>query len=138
MGFSEIWQRVKSTTEIKTFTELANLVGTTSQYISRKKKENDFPVSWAFAIAQKYGVSTDWIMTGAEPKKIQAQNEKKRQLEITNEINAWLQELLEKEPFRKDWFRGNFEDAFPAFKAWKEEKEESEAAKAYTSSRKVA
>jgi hypothetical protein len=137
MNFSEIWERVKMKTEMKTFTELASLVGTTSQYVSRKKKENDFPVTWAYEIAQKNGLSTDWIMTGRSTKKHEEANEK-RQFEIFNQAEEWLTEEVKKNPKKEIWFEVEFEKAFQEFKEWKEGKEKSEAKEAYSTNRKVA
>jgi len=138
MSFEQIWERIKKRTDIRTFSELADLVGTTGPYISRKKKENDFPVIWAFEIAQKYKLSTDWIMTGGETRSFDAQKNYGQRLEITEQIEEWLIEEIRGNPKRKDWFEVEFEKAFEEFKKWKEEKEESAAAEAYSSSRKVA
>ncbi|MDD2307831.1 MAG: hypothetical protein PHP53_24220 [Prolixibacteraceae bacterium] len=123
MSFEQIWERVKKKTDIRTFTELADLVGTTGPYISRKKKENDFPVIWAYEIAQKYKLSTDWIMTGGETKSSGPLKDHSQRLEITEQIEKWLLEEIKKNPKRKDWFEVEFEKAFEEFKRWKEEKE---------------
>ncbi|WP_306545876.1 hypothetical protein [Desulfobulbus sp.] len=138
MSFEQIWGRIKERTDIRTFSELADLVGTTGPYISRKKKENDFPVIWAYEIAQKYKLSTDWIMTGGEKRSSGDLKNHGQRLEITGKIEEWLMEEIRKNPKRKDWFEVEFDKAFEEFKKWKEEKEESAAAAAYSSNRKVA
>jgi hypothetical protein len=47
----------------------------------------------------------------------------KRKFEVVNDLETWLEEITEKEPYRKDWFQAEIEDKFPAFKAWKERKD---------------
>ncbi|MGD9817159.1 MAG: hypothetical protein AB7V04_00520 [Desulfomonilaceae bacterium] len=138
MNFENIWARIQKETAIKTFTELANLVGTTSQYISRKRKENDFLVIWAFTVGQKFKLSTDWIMTGEEPGRLGEAQKRIRKFQILDEAEEWLTEQVEKDPDRENWFKVEFKKSFEEFKKWKEEKEEKEARENYTSSRKVA
>ena len=116
MNFEEIWGRIKSRTDIKTFSELAKLLETTGPYISRKRKENDFPVIWAFVIAQKYDLSTDWIMTGKGPKRIQ---EKGRSAFLI-ELEEWAKEISESENLK--WLENQIENQFSDFKRWREEK----------------
>lgn len=118
--FLEVWERVKKETDITTFTQLAEIVGTTHQYVSRKKTKDEFPVSWAFVIAQKYGLSTDWIMTGAGKKYLYKNQEINPLLE---EVNDWLNEEKkhESETF-KILFNEQMIRAFFDFEAWQEEK----------------
>lgn len=76
MVFIEIFNRIKNETDIKTLTLLAKFLGTTQPYISKKKKDNEFSANWAFKIAQKYSLSTDWILTGEGPKRLSLPSEK--------------------------------------------------------------
>ncbi|WP_028581725.1 LexA family transcriptional regulator [Desulfogranum japonicum] len=70
MTFSKIWKRITSETEIKKFNQLAELVGTTGQYVSRKKNKDEFPIEWAYSVAKKYGLLTEWIIEGKEPRRL--------------------------------------------------------------------
>jgi len=137
MNFERIWERVKNNTEIRTFTELANLVGTTSQYVSRKKKEDDFLVIWAFAIARKYGLSTDWIMTGKGPKKLEELPQERR-FDMLNEFEEWLSEEVRRNPERKIWFELHLLDSFQRFAEWKRKRDEEASGEDGSSKRKVA
>jgi hypothetical protein len=71
MVFEEIWGRITSETEIKNLTELGRIVGSTQQYVSKKKKKDEFPVRWAYTVAKKYNLLTEWILTGEGPKSIE-------------------------------------------------------------------
>jgi len=135
--FSEVWERVKGETGISTFTQLAELVETTHQYVSRKKTKDEFPVAWAFAIAQKYELSTDWIMTGENPKRLKdvPQN---RQFDILNEFEEWLIEEVRRNPERKIWFEIHLLDSFQTFAEWKRKRDEKEGGESASPARKVA
>ena len=67
--FKDVFQRIVAETGIKTMTELGKVVGSSQQYVSKKSKEGEFPPAWAFKIAEKFGLSTDWLITGKGAKK---------------------------------------------------------------------
>jgi len=125
MDFLSIWDRIKRSTDLKTLTGLASFVGTTQQHVSRKKKEDFFPADWAFKVAQKYGLNTDWIMTG---KGFMGPGESEPDFrnELLYEVDRWLSEVVEKEPSRNEWFLCNFLDAFPLFAKWKKSQGQEE------------
>ena len=123
--FLDIWERIKSATNINTLTQFAVFLETTQPYISRKKSQNDFPVEWAFKVAQEYGLNTDWIMTGKGSMR-SGESEPEFQNELLHEIDRWLAGQIKKEPFRKEWFKGSFLDAFPLFAEWKKSQEKEE------------
>jgi len=136
-NFDIVWERIKGECGLKSLRELGEIIEKRQPTISAAKAKNEFPPGWAYQIGKKYGLLTEWIMTGEGPKRIQ-EIRTNRKFDILDEIESWLEVITKKEPYRKEWFQAEVEDKFPAFKAWKEEKEESEAAKAYTSNRKVA
>jgi hypothetical protein len=116
--FDSVWLRIQSVTPLKKQNELSKIVGTSNSNISKRSKENIFPPDWAFRIAQKYNLSTDWIMTGEGEKNLKSSNINIKN-QFINEIETWLSELIQKEPFREEWFKGNFLDAFPKFEIWR-------------------
>lgn len=120
-NFLEIWGRVKEKTDLSTFTQLAELVETTHQYVSRKKAKDEFPVSWAFVIAQKFDLSTDWIMTGKDPKQI---GERAGINPLLVDVNEWLNE---EKKHKNAEFRILFQEqmirAFFDYEKWKLRKE---------------
>lgn len=65
--FAAVWGRIKATTLLNTFDDLALVAGTTQQNVSGWKKKNVFPIAWAFRVAQKYGLLTEWVVTGCGP-----------------------------------------------------------------------
>lgn len=118
-------------------TELAKIVGTSQQYVSKKSKEGEFPASWAYEIEKKYGLLTRWIMTGNGPKTLEEAT-RTRKLELLSEIEEWLADLTAKEPSRKEWFEHQFLDNFSSFKEWREEKRGEGANEGSSTNRKVA
>ena len=119
MSFIEPWERIKSRTGLKKLKDLAEFIGVTPAFASKRKSEKIFPVEWAFLIAQKYNLSTDWIMTGEYPKNIK--------IDFIQDLDTWLIGYSKNEPFRKSWFKGMIYDSFPAFKEWHERKEGKES-----------
>ena len=130
LHFNEIFERVKSKTDIGNFRQLADFIGTTQSYVSRKKGKNDFPILWAFTIGQEYGLSTDWILTGEEYKKSVVTNETINHKEFSEndkeidillkKIKGWLIELKRKNPKRVSWFECILEDKIPEYREWAE------------------
>ncbi|WP_417914932.1 helix-turn-helix domain-containing protein [Candidatus Electronema sp. JM] len=124
MIFEEILSRVKRETGIKNISELANFLGTTQPYVSKKKSQDDFSVKWAYQIAIEYGLSTEWIMTGKGPKKLGAT------ISLSNEylllLEEWLNELKLNDPRKEYWFQCTIEEAFPVFKEWMRRKKSAD------------
>ena len=133
MNFVDIFNRIKSETDIKTLTRLAEFLETTQPYMSKKKKDNEFPANWAYKIAQQYNLSTDWIMTGEGAKNRGSQIQ---QVGIDDsylsQVIYWFREITRKDPRKKTWFEIQFEKAFPEFVEWlrsrEAEKEERKVA----------
>ena len=121
-SFLEIWERVKKNTPVENFNQLAEIVGTSVSNVTKRKNEDNFPIEWAFHVAQQYKFSTEWLLTGEDSAKI-ANFTQSSKFEILNKIEAWLDEITRKEPYRKEWFQAEIEDKFPAFKKWEKEKE---------------
>ena len=96
--FDEIWERIKSETQVKSMINLARTAGTTQQNVSKKKKEKKFPIEWAYKVAKQYGLLTEWIMTGEGPKRlgdiVPSSDQEGLQKSI---IEEWVQEVKEKE-----------------------------------------
>lgn len=120
MHFEKILERIKKETDIKNISQLAKFLETTQPYVSRKKKSDEFPVKWAYEIAQKYKLSTDWIMKGEGPKRLTIQN--KEHDEYILMLEEWIKELIKNDQRKKNWFQCAIEETFPAFKEWMEEK----------------
>ncbi len=122
MEFSIPWERIKKETSISNYTELATFLKITPQAVAQKAKK-DFPIKWAFEIAQRYNLSTDWIMTG-KTQEILRKN--KKETKIIQELEEWLSELIKKDPRKEIWFEVAIEDAFKDFAEWKQEKKEQD------------
>lgn len=124
MGFEEVWERIKKETGLRRITELAELADTSQPNVSKKKKENVFPADWAFRVAQKYGLSTDWIMTGyGSPRPDQSSHG----LDIINKIGQWIEGQEKSEPGALAWFTYDFRKKYPEFDRW-EKREKGDSA----------
>lgn len=120
-NFKEAWERIRGETDIKNQKELAELLRISPSAITDMKKTGKFPEKWAFIIESRLGLKSEWITGGKEPKRLEKRAFKSK-FDILNEVEAWLEEITIKEPYRKEWFQAELEDKFPSFKAWKEEK----------------
>ncbi len=69
MPFDDCWKRTRELTGWKTQTQLADFLGIQTGPVSDAKRRKAFPLEWAFKIAQHYGRTTDWIITGVIPEK---------------------------------------------------------------------
>lgn len=98
MNFFDIWDRIKKETPLKSFNDLATLVETSQPNVSRQKKEGTFPPGWAYAVGKKYGLLTEWIMTGEGPKRLSDNTAAPDQKETPRGIiEEWVQNVREKE-----------------------------------------
>ncbi|MDD2468297.1 MAG: helix-turn-helix domain-containing protein [Desulfobulbus sp.] len=136
-SFVECWERIQEKTPINNYVQLAEIIGISKSNITKRKDEDLFPIEWAFLVADRYGLTTEWILKGIKVQKNE-QKEKGRKFEIFNQAEEWLNEEVKKNPKREIWFEVEFEKTFQEFKKWKEEKEGGDKGKAYTSDRKVA
>lgn len=129
-SFLESWGRVKKNTPLENFIQLSEIVETSESNITKRKNEDNFPIEWAFMIARKYGLTTEWILTGEGKRELTAEDT------FFHELEMWGKEIGNSENIT--WLKNQIEVAFPAFKKWKEEKEEAERATATFPSSKIA
>lgn len=66
-SFLQVQVRVNTVTGWRFLREMADFLGITPQSISGAKERGNFPVEWAFKIAQAFNTSTDWLLTGEVP-----------------------------------------------------------------------
>jgi len=135
--FEGVWKRIKAETGLKSLKNLAEIVKITQPAVSEMKAKNKFPAGWAYLVGKKYGLLTEWIMTGEGPKKLE-ELYKSRGLAILDEFEEWISEEIRKEPEKKIWFKIQIQESFPGFKAWKEEKEGGKEFQVDLPSQKVA
>lgn len=116
-AFLPCWERVKQSTEIKNFTQLAKIAGISQPYVSNMKKKNIFLPEWAFFIAQKYVVSMDWILTGVSGSNYDTEEGKTDVDYFLLDLREWLGSF-EHDPDRKRMFEKKFSISFPEFNEW--------------------
>jgi pyruvate-formate lyase-activating enzyme len=124
MSFEEIWDRIRKETKLKKITELAELAETSQPNVSKKKKENNFPVDWAYKIAKKYELNIEWILEGTGP---QRPGQGSDDPEIIKQIVKWIKEQERKEPGALAWFTYDFRKKYPEFDRWEKREEDSSA-----------
>jgi hypothetical protein len=134
--FKETLQRIEIAAGIKTMTELAKVVGTSQQYVSKKSKEGEFPINWAYEVAKKFNISTDWIMTGEGPTR---KNEATEINPLLVEVNEWLNEGRKHENAEfKILFEQQMIRAFFDYEEWKRKRDFKESGKSKFPASKVA
>lgn len=121
MSFEIIWARIQEETGIKSQYDLASKIGLSQPVISKYKNKNTFPVEWAYKIALKYGLFTEWIMTGTGPKNLDECHEAQEVL-LTGYIAEWLREQSQKDANFSANFQTDCALAFPEFAQWLKER----------------
>jgi len=115
--FDDVWVRIQQQTDIRKYNQLAKIVGTSQSNITKRSKEGNFPIDWAYLVAKKYNLLTEWILEGTGPPSLK---EVDLDDSFIKKISTWLK-FLNQEDFRKQaWFEIQFEEAFPMFKTWKD------------------
>ncbi|MBU0730199.1 MAG: helix-turn-helix domain containing protein [Proteobacteria bacterium] len=122
MNFTNIWNRIKKETDIRNMQDLASLVGSSQPTVSTKKKENIFPVEWAYKVGKKYNLLTEWIIEGKGPVRPN-QMRSEREYEIISDLEKWIQEYAQREPGAIAWFEVEFKRKFPEFDEWLKKRE---------------
>ena len=135
--FEDIWERIRKETDLRTLADLGQVIEKKQQTISYSKTKNEFSPAWAYLVGKKYGLLTEWIMTGNGPKRL-GEDRGIRKFDILNQAEEWLTDEVRKNPKKEIWFEVEFEKAFEEFKKWKEEKEESATEEGYSPAYKVA
>lgn len=122
MDFENVWERIRSQTDLKKIVNLADFAETSQPNVSKKKKENKFPIEWAYKIGKKYKLNIEWILEGTGP---QRPDQGGHSLEIINQIERWVQEQEKKEPGALTWFTFDFRKKYPEFDRWEKREENS-------------
>ena len=122
-SFEECWERIKGKTPLENYSQLAEIIELSKSNVTKRKDENLFPVEWAFVVARRYGLTTEWILTGEEEKKLE-QLKKRREFAILDECEEWLKEEVRKNPERKVWFELQLLDSFQTFAEWRRKRDE--------------
>jgi hypothetical protein len=125
MNFSNVWERIKKEASIKNISQLAKIIGKTHQTVSAKKAQGkEFPIEWAYLVAKKYNLSTDWVLTGEGDKHIEGKAGPES--EYIMDMDIWLKELKTEDPRKEYWFQCEIERALPEFKEWREQRRSKE------------
>lgn len=82
--FTSCLERIKSKTPISNQSQLAKILKVTTSNVTKRKHDNIFPEKWAFIVAQKYNLSTDWILTGKWPKAAGEKNKEDHFQDVSN------------------------------------------------------
>lgn len=116
--FDEVFDRIKRSTGIKNFVQLAENIQVTQQAVSKNKKKNIFPLDWAYLLAEKYNLEFIWLIRGEGKQKSEI-IPKQRANHLLDEIEEWLEREKQREPKILDWFEVEFKENFPKFAEWK-------------------
>lgn len=131
--FDEAWERIKQETPLRILTELSEITGITQGGLSNARRRGDFSANWAYLVGQKYGLLTEWIMTGKGPKKIDQCDEK---FLFFEELMQWAKITGGSENI--NWLFNQIENFYPMFKEWRKRREEGEEVRSEFPSSRVA
>jgi len=133
MDFVTVWERIKEKTDIKNISQLSVIIGKTQPTVSAKQKQKkEFPIEWAYLVAEKYNLSLNWILKGEEP--IKAENEKNPKNRYILLLDEWLNEIANADPRKEYWFQCSIERTFPEFKEWVQQKKTTDQRRRITES----
>jgi hypothetical protein len=99
--FEAVFGRIKTKTKIKTIKELCDELEISKTAIQRQKNKDIFLPQWAYKIGQKYGISTDWIMTGVN-QEILSENKTPETRYTESEVQALIKKVLERKSSLRD------------------------------------
>jgi len=120
LNFDAVFNRVTSNTNIKNIVQLADFLDISQSAVSQKKKENNFPLEWAYKVGKEFDLSFDWLFEGKDV----FREKEKRANELLNELELWLNEKAKNQPAIIDWFKYEMITKYPDFAEWKRKAEE--------------
>lgn len=132
-SFEECWERIKKETPLENYSQLAEIIELSKSNVTKRKDENLFPVEWAFVVARKYGLTTEWILTGKEKKSSEATSS---YYDFYDELEQWARETGGSS--NTTWLKSQIESFFPMFKEWRKRRDDGEENKSGFPSSKVA
>ncbi len=129
-SFDAVWERIKEESNLDTLKKLAELLETSTQNVSNKKREKYFPIEWGYTIARKYNLLAEWVMEGTGPKRLNENRIKAQESNNQNTIGKYIDEWLAEQAIQDErianWFEFDFEKKYPEFGEWKRKKLEEE------------
>lgn len=137
-SFMDVFERIASVTDMSNQHEIGYLVGVSQAAVSKRKKDDTWPIEWAYIVAAEYGLLTEWVLTGKGPMRLGETIEEKYSMPFLQEVEEWLEGLVAAHPGRKTWFIVEFEDKFPMFREWKKRKDQAQGKSNSTPGRNVA
>ena len=117
--FEIVWGRLSEKLSLKNYSELVDIIGISQPVISKRKKENIFPVEWAYIISKKKDLPIDWILEGKGPKRPSDQKSKKLELDCLQTFEKWIKEKESDKPAFPNWIEIELDRNFPEFEEWK-------------------
>jgi len=70
--FDEVWERIKGVIDVKTQSQLADILEIKTPSITGAKQRGGFPLAWAYKLAWTYNISLDFLLFGREREKTSA------------------------------------------------------------------
>ncbi|MBV5328106.1 MAG: helix-turn-helix domain-containing protein [Chlorobium sp.] len=135
-SFENIWGRIKKETGLKSLKSLADIVEISQPAVSEMKAKGKFPAGWAYAVGKKYGLLTEWIMTGEGPKRLNGTVEINP---LLIGVNEWLnEEKKENDAEFKILFQQQMIRAFFDYEKWIKKRDEQENSESISLNKKVA
>ena len=139
--FTDAWERILKSTDIKSLNDLGKILGKRQQTISASKQKNLFPYGWAYPVADKYGLLTEWILTGKGPKRLDdIVSKSEYNFPILSDFDEWLKDIQIQNPEidRNVWLAGEMIDNIKSYREWKLRKDQEKDEEQNSISYKIA
>jgi hypothetical protein len=112
-SFIMVCERLFDELSLKKDKQLIEILETSQPTFSRRKIEGIFPVEWAYLISIRYGLLTEWVLTGKGPKKIGSTMTD----QFFSDLEQWGKETGKSDNL--EWLKAQIEMTFPMFKVWR-------------------
>nr|WP_320011285.1 helix-turn-helix transcriptional regulator [uncultured Desulfobulbus sp.] len=99
--------------------EMADKIGVSLRTQQRYEEGSKAPEIHLLIDLALIGYNLHWLITGDGHKRLKPKPEENSYLK---EIEIWLEEEINKDHKVKDWFKVQFEIAFPTFKEWRQKR----------------
>jgi hypothetical protein len=124
--FNKAINRIKEVTGKETQKDICNEIGITPRNYRVREEKGEFDANWAYRVGRKYGISTDWILTGRGKKRLsEATNN-----EFAIKLGKWIDDYSKDDPRKASVAEIKIEDALPEFKEWLDAQDATRTVKA--------
>ncbi len=84
MKFQEFWERIRTATDIRTQSDLANILGVRQATVSDAKKRNSVHAEWLMKLYRSHKLNPVWLADGIGPMYVRQECESSEKCMVTD------------------------------------------------------